>query len=146
MNKDFSAKVIKLIKDKHDDIYQIVINKGVNDGVKVGDKVIVYEQDSEELFDPDTKESLGYMEIVKGQGKVIHVQEKISIIESNEYYITKSGEKVVEEDKPSSSQRGIMAALYSYNCKQTVRTKYIEPEKERKPFENIKLNDLVKPL
>ena len=48
--------------------------------------------------------------------------------------------------KPSNTMRGIMASLYAYNCKQTIRTKYIEPEKALKPFINIKLNDLVKPL
>ena len=144
MNSNFRAKVIKLVKDKHDDIYQVVINKGSDAGVNEGDKVIVYEQDSEELFDPDTNESLGFMEIIKGRGKVIHVQEKMSTIESIEFHTTKNGEKIVEEDRPSSA-RGIMNALYGYN-KQTVRTKYIEPQKKLRPFENIKINDFVKPL
>lgn len=40
MNKDVRAKVIKLVTDKYDDIYRIVINKGSVHGVKEGDKVI----------------------------------------------------------------------------------------------------------
>jgi hypothetical protein len=43
------------------------------------------EFDNEEIKDPDTGESLGYLEIYKGTGKIIHIQEKMSIIESDRH-------------------------------------------------------------
>ena len=61
--ENISIKVVKLL-----DEYKIVINKGANDGIKVGQVFLVYKED-EELFDPDTNESLGRLEIVKGKGK-----------------------------------------------------------------------------
>lgn len=72
------AKVVKVI-----DEYKIVINKGANDGVMLGSVYLVYKI-GEELFDPDTQESLGQLEIVRGKGKVIYVQERMCTIESSE--------------------------------------------------------------
>lgn len=62
---------------------QIVINKGQNEGVKIGDQYLIYELGSE-IFDPQTEQSLGRLEIVKGKGIVVHVQEKMATIESIE--------------------------------------------------------------
>ena len=63
-----TIKVIKLINE-----YKIVVNKGENAGIKLGQVFLVYKE-AEELFDPDTDESLGKLEITKGKGKVVHVQ------------------------------------------------------------------------
>lgn len=72
------AKVIKIVDD-----YKIAINKGSNDGIKKNDTFIIFEK-GEELFDPDTKESLGYLEIPKLKMKVFNIQEKMSLLESAE--------------------------------------------------------------
>lgn len=71
------ANVAKIIDD-----YKVVINRGSNHGVNEGDRYLVYEI-SEEIIDPISGEPLGRLELAKGTGKVIHVQEKISIIESD---------------------------------------------------------------
>lgn len=75
---DKNAKVIKVI-----DNYRVVINKGESNGVKVGDRYLVFEL-GEELIDPDTSESLGILEIVKGKGKVIHLQARMATLETYE--------------------------------------------------------------
>ena len=77
------GKVIKII-----DEFTVVINKGIEDSVKEGDVCLIYSI-GDELFDPDTNESLGLLEIVKGQGKVIHVQEKLATIQSIEFKKTR---------------------------------------------------------
>lgn len=76
--KVFYANVAKII-----DHYKVVINRGSNDGVNEGDRFLVYEI-SEEITDPISGEPLGRLELTKGTGRVIHVQEKISIIESDQ--------------------------------------------------------------
>lgn len=73
------------VVDIFDDKYKLVINAGTNKNVKIGNRFLVYALSDHEIFDPDTKESLGYLEIVKGTGKVIHVQEKMCTIESDVY-------------------------------------------------------------
>jgi len=72
------AKVASLIDD-----IRIVINRGSNSGVSIGDRYLIYSI-GQEILDPDTKQSLGRIEIVKGRGEVIHVQENISIIQTTE--------------------------------------------------------------
>lgn len=114
------AKVIKIL-----DEYTLVINKGSEDTVKIGDVCLVYQLDNEELIDPDTKENLGVLEIVKGFGKVIHVQEKISTIESNEFERKKIVQKPIMNIQKWAGERESF-------------------ESERIPFKNASINDLVK--
>lgn len=60
---------------------RIVINKGADYGVEEGDRYLIYSL-GPEIFDPDTNESLGRLEIIKGKGVVINVQQKLSVIET----------------------------------------------------------------
>lgn len=84
MGKIIKAKIIKVI-----DEYKVVINKGSNDGVTKNDRYLIYKP-GDELFDPDTKESLGVLEIVCGEGKPEHIQEKMTTIVSAKTETTKS--------------------------------------------------------
>jgi myosin-crossreactive antigen len=75
------AKVIKIV-----DEYKIAINKGSIDGVNKNNKFIIFKK-GEELFDPDTEESLGFLEIPKLKMKVFNIQEKMTLLESDETII-----------------------------------------------------------
>lgn len=66
------------------DDYSVVINKGSEQGVVQGDTYLVYAL-GPELKDPETKESLGRLEVVRGRAVVQHVQEKVSTLESIEF-------------------------------------------------------------
>lgn len=66
------------------DEYTLVINRGSNDGVKKGQRFLIYDVSDEEIKDPATGESLGHLEIVKGIGKVTHVQDRLSTLVSVE--------------------------------------------------------------
>jgi hypothetical protein len=62
----------------------VVINIGSNEGIKRGNRFIIFGV-GDEIIDPDSKESLGKLEIVRGEGIVVHVQEKMCIVRSDEY-------------------------------------------------------------
>lgn len=56
---------------------RFVIAAGKEQGVEEGMGFVIYEL-SDPVFDPETKESLGELELHKGRVKVVHVQDKIS--------------------------------------------------------------------
>lgn len=62
---------------------RVVINRGTRDGVRVGQTYLVYELSDKEVVDPTTGESLGMLEIPKGTGKVVHVQDRMATLESD---------------------------------------------------------------
>lgn len=102
--RHFPAKVIKVFEDKE----KLTINRGSEDGVQVDQKFLIY-QLGEELFDPDTRESLGNLEVVRGIGKVIHVQPRMATLESDQ----RTREKVVKKYK------GTFAHLYGAESEET---------------------------
>lgn len=61
---------------------QVVINKGAQDGVTFGQRFSLYELSEQDIMDPTTKESLGRLETIKGTGRVVHIQDKLSILEA----------------------------------------------------------------
>ncbi len=117
-------KVIKVLEDG----LRLVMNKGSIDDIRVGEKYLLFEL-GEELFEPDTGESLGKLELVKGKGKVIHVQERISTIETIE------SEKRIYRKTPSAIER----AFTPYGGSSGTTT-----EEALKPFLNPKEGDLLK--
>jgi hypothetical protein len=84
--RDFPATVVRLLENE----LSVVINRGYNDGVKQGQRFLIYNVENEPIIDPETNESLGCLEIVRGTGKVTHVQKLMSTIKSD---MTKSGAK-----------------------------------------------------
>lgn len=71
---------VALVKDD----YQLVINKGSFDGVKTGDIFTVYRV-GEEITDPETGESLGFLEDILAKVSATHVQEKMTTVISVEF-------------------------------------------------------------
>jgi hypothetical protein len=63
------------------DNYKVVINKGADDGVKSGHTYLFYSL-GPEIMDPSTNVSLGRLELLRGNGNVVHVQPKMSIVRS----------------------------------------------------------------
>jgi hypothetical protein len=56
---------------------RFVLAAGTEQGVQEGMQFIIYEL-GDPIVDPDTKESLGQLELHKGRVKIIHVQEKLA--------------------------------------------------------------------
>lgn len=68
------GKIIRIVDEQ-----RIVVNVGLEHGVHPGDKFHILEI-GEELRDPDSGQSLGVLELVKGVMEALHVQEKISLL------------------------------------------------------------------
>lgn len=121
-------KVVSVIDD-----YKVVLNAGANQGIKLGQRYMIYTLSNEEIIDPDTNESLGFLEIVKGTGKVTHVQEKMCTIESIEYKpLTK---KIKRKNPPMTLGADFLPSNYE---------EVTEPEHEQLPFDNPKVGNLAK--
>ncbi len=73
------GKVIKIL-----DEFRVVVDIGHKDGIKKDMKFFIYEY-GEEIHDPITNEIIDKIEIVKHHIKVTHIQEKFSIMRSDEY-------------------------------------------------------------
>jgi|APFre7841882654_1041346.scaffolds.fasta_scaffold05914_4 hypothetical protein len=74
--------------------YAIIINKGYEDDVEEDMRFLIYEE-GEEIRDPDTKASLGNLELFKAKVKVKIPSEKFSWAETYETDIIPSGLTVV---------------------------------------------------
>lgn len=118
----FPATVVKVIDD-----YKLVMNRGKQNGIREGQRMMVYRIDEEEILDPHTGESLGFLELVRGTGRIIFVQDKISIIETDQ---KKTYRKRIEN---------YSLGLRSY------KSEVVESD-ELKPFDNAQVGDLVKPI
>lgn len=132
----FPATVVEVINE-----YKVVINKGEFHGIRNGQRVLLYAIDDHEIIAPDTRESLGYLEIVKGQGKVISVQQKMSIVESS---------KVIQPNLFDSLlggnhlQRAI--SVITTQGKSEIERLKQQIEGINLPFENPQVGDKVKPI
>lgn len=64
------------------DEFTVVINRGTADGLREGQRVLIYTI-GDDVMDPDTGESLGKLEVVKGTGKVRHLQDRMATVTSD---------------------------------------------------------------
>jgi hypothetical protein len=134
IEQKYPASVVKIIDD-----YTVVINRGTNHGVTKGDQFLVYYIEPEELTDPETGESLGNLEIVRGTGSVTHVQQRMATLKSNR---SVSRGRVVRRT-PNAAFGGLMAmASLISSDRETIE----ESEREALPFEDVQVNDKVKPV
>lgn len=62
---------------------EVVINKGNADGMYLG-QVLVFFAKGPEIADPITGNSLGALEVVRGRGAVIHLQDHLATVRSSE--------------------------------------------------------------
>ncbi len=117
----FPATVVLILSSS-----KIVINRGKVHGLRAGQRLLVYQLSEQEIIDPSSKESLGQLEIVKGTGKVIHLQEKMSTIESDKKQMRRIS-------KSSNNIYGIGSDV-------------VESEENVLPFESPEVGDMVKPI
>lgn len=120
------SKIFKVVKIL--DNYKLVINAGSEQHVSVGQKFLIYSLSDEEIIDPDTKQSLGYLEIVKGTGVVTHVQGTMSTLESDIYH---SSSKKVKRTSPFS----VIGSSVEEE---------IESEKTQEPFDDPQIGNFAK--
>ncbi len=108
--------------------FEIVINRGSESGVKVGDTYLIFGY-GPEITDPSSNASLGKLELVRGRGQVNHVQDKISTIRS----INKRqnvGKRIIRRNPggigfPTATEEEI-------------------PESTELPFDGVKVGDIAR--
>lgn len=127
-----NAVVAKVI-----DSYTVVLNKGSADDVALGDRFLVYGIGAE-IVDPETGESLGEVEIVRGTGKITHVQDKMSTLTSDKTF--KGPNKTVKRVK-SGTERSL---IHIFGAQDTIET--TEGVVNAIPFEGVKAKDKAKPI
>lgn len=114
--------------------YLVVINKGEEHGVQPGQKFLIVGL-GDLITDPDTGEELGQLEMLRGKVVAVHVQEKISTLESCEY----EKESDVKEIKKVTSTGGI-----SILGSQNTITESIKPgEQYLKSLNQVSVGDRV---
>lgn len=128
-----TGRVVKVLNP-----FEVVVNVGSLIGVEEADGFVVYAE-GDELKDPDTEESLGTLEIVRGRARATHVQEKLTTLRSTE-----------TESKPEQQRRPILrspierlAGLRPFEPQEEYVTEYVEAPA---PFRNVAVGDLARRL
>lgn len=73
----YSSRVIGKVARVNVDSGEIIINRGSNNGIKLGERFHVVRL-GDEIIDPDNNQSLGQMETLVGRVQVVHVQESMA--------------------------------------------------------------------
>jgi hypothetical protein len=120
------AKVVHVVDSQYLP-FEIVINRGKRHGLKVGSRFLVFGL-GPEVSDPDTGESLGRIELVRGRGEIVHVQDNLATL--------RSIEQSPARGKRVTKQFGSFAA--------PVVEEDILPE--RLPFEGVSVGDMARPI
>lgn len=121
----FPAKVVHV-----QDEYTVAINRGYIHDIKKEQKFLVYGLSKDDIIDPDTKENLGKLEIVRGIGKVTHVQPKVSTITSSERY--PGARRIIKTRSP----------IYTFQKSEEI----VNEPGHLMEFEDAQVGDLAKPI
>lgn len=137
------AKIVHLVDpDYSGRPLEIVINRGSSNGVKPGDRFLIFGV-GPHIADPDTGVDLGVLELVRGQGYVVHVQEHLSTIRTTERRRTRPAKRITRA--PGRSNSAAAFAAFSNLGIGSVIEEELSPEEEV-PFNSVQLGDFAKPI
>lgn len=128
-----SGKVVKVLNQ-----FEVVVNLGSLAGVGESDVFVVYAP-GDELTDPDTGESLGTLEMVRGKAQAAHVQEKLTTLRSIE---TRS-EPRVQRRPIVRTPLEQLGGLSPFQPQEEVVTELVEVPA---PFQGVKVGDFARRL
>jgi len=135
----YPAQVASVKSDK-----VLVINRGSKDGVKPGQRFLVYEVEQEETIDPSTGRSLGHLEVVKGSGVVIHVQDQMATIQSDT--LPTPRKVIVRENPLRAMQKAILGTVVTSPALLGDEIAEIPLPERVVGFEDPKVGDYAKPI
>jgi hypothetical protein len=137
------GKVVKLVDND-----KLAINIGLQDGIKKNDIFIIFEK-QEEIFDPDTQKSLGYLEVPKLKMKVFNMQDKITLLESSETKII-TDKKIKRTIKKKSNLHNRLYAGFGSVFNDDDEETIIEEEPKEQIIttdeRNIKIGDIARKI
>lgn len=129
------GKVVRVNGDQIPPI-ELVVNLGSADGVSTRDIFLVYAI-GDEIRDPDTGESLGSLEIVRGRGKAKHIQPNMTTITA----LTRKKHVIRKEPSLVTGRSSLGLSTYPWPP-----TEVVEEAEEEIPFEAVNVGDLVRVL
>jgi hypothetical protein len=115
--RPFPARVAYLV-----DPYRVVINRGSMNGIKMGNEFVIYGF-GVPITDPETRQVLEQLELVRGHAKVIHLQASIATLITTETRQEPVLEYNVGSGTPSSRPKTVLI-----------------------PFRNVQVGDFARPL
>ena len=89
----FPAIVVRVVDD-----HTVIINRGEKDGIRKGQRFLVYYLETNPIIDPETGQDLGQLEIVRGRGSATHIQERLTTVYSDQK--GPGGRRVVKKRSP----------------------------------------------
>lgn len=119
-------KVVKIISP-----YQVVINGGSESGLRPGQRLLIYDV-GEMIEDPESGEELEAIEILRGTGRIVHLQTKIATVESD-----------MKEDEPITIKRTSNLSSIRGLFGDTEQT---EIRRREVAFDEPQIGDYVRPL
>jgi len=125
------AKVASVSEDNQ----TVVINQGSADGVAIGQRFLIYSI-GQEIKDPDSGESLGNLEVVKGTGKVTHVQQRMATISSD---MKGAPSRTIIRSRPTTSLWSVIAGIGEQQVEEYLPAAAVS-------FDSPQVGDLAKPI
>lgn len=135
----FPATIVTVLDDD-----KVVINRGSTHGVAEDQRFLVFALSESDIIDPDTGDSLGRLEIIKGTGKVTHLQEKMATVTSDRR--SSGGNKTVTRKTLPPNARWWVGALSTYSEPTIEEVTSTPGESARLPFDAPSVGDKAKPI
>jgi len=126
------GKVARILSDE-----EVILNVGSEDGVKEKMEFVIFSE-SDHVYDPETGEDLGAIEVVKGRVGVYHVMGRMSRVRTLTY-------QVHVASIPETVRW--LGSLYSESRAETRRRKLKVPEGQVRPLAEdlaVKVGDKVR--
>jgi hypothetical protein len=120
------------------DEYTLVLNIGSAQGVTKQHSFLVYGI-GPDVIDPETGENLGPLELVRGRGKVSHIQERMCTIASSTTTTIPGIKKIFKRDRPGALSYWMTGQSQFDEVEEAART-VIEP------FDDPKVGDFARLL
>lgn len=131
--------VVKRLGEDDEDTFEVVLNVGASSGVKLGDRYQVFGL-GEEILDPRSNESLGLLEVVRGVGSVVHLQERIATLR------TAKSKKLPKDKRTVTKRSGSRLHLMAIGADDEVVVEEGEDRFEEIPFKNVREGDFARPV
>lgn len=118
---------------------ELILAAGAEDGVEEGMEFVVFSL-SDTVYDPETKEDLGQIEIVKARLVAAHVQDKITIARTK----SKTERRVI--DPMAMMARSLGVERYRYEVSEIVHEKMAIEKAEAVPLPDlvVRVGDLAR--
>lgn len=130
------ATVVQFVDPTANDApLEVVIDRGIEQGLKLGDRFLVFGR-GPHIVDPHSGRDLGPLELVRGQGEVVQLQERMATIHT-------TGRRRAYPARGIVSTNGVARFVPLHVGTVVVEDITVETEI---PFEAVRLGDHAKPI